>query len=63
MENENKPLTTQEVCTIRIGFPVESDEQAIDFKKKISEVLAPIATAHIEFNLTTVPIPIKPNAR
>lgn len=63
METENKPPTMQEICTIRIAFPVESDDQAIDYKKKISEVLSPIPNAHIEFNLTTVPIPLKPNAR
>ena len=51
-----------EVCSIRISFPVESDDQAIEYKKKIGEVLAPIPTARIEFTLTTVPIPMKPNA-
>jgi len=51
-----------EVCSIRISFPVDSDDQAIEYKKKISEVLAPIPTARIEFTLQTVPIPMKPNA-
>ncbi|GAI82563.1 unnamed protein product, partial [marine sediment metagenome] len=27
-------------CTIRIMFPVESDEQAIDCKKKVKEALS-----------------------
>ncbi len=62
MENENKPPTVQEICTIRIAFPVETDEQAIEYKKKIGEILSPIPNAHIEFNLTSVPIPLKPNA-
>lgn len=62
MTENDKPQTMQEVCTIRIGFAVESDEQAIEYKKKISEILADISNAHIEFSLTSVPIPLKPNA-
>ena len=56
MENENKPQTQTQVCSIRIGFPVETDEQAIEYKKKISEVLAPIPNARIDFSLMSVPI-------
>lgn len=45
----------QEVCTIRIMFPVESDEQAIDYKKKIAEVLKNKPDAQIQFAMMTSP--------
>ncbi|GAI52396.1 unnamed protein product, partial [marine sediment metagenome] len=53
-ETEQKPLPKQ-VCSIRIMFPVETDEQAIEYKKKIGDVLADISNARIEFALTTAP--------
>ncbi len=40
-----------ELCTMRIAFPVESDEQAIDVKKKITAILAEIPDAGIQFTL------------
>lgn len=55
MEENDKPQAIQQVCSIRIGFPVETDEQAIDYKKKIAEILSPIANVRIEFNLSTMP--------
>lgn len=61
-ETEQKP-TTQELCTISIAFPVDTDEQAIEYKKKISDVLANIPQARIEFSLMTVPARLAPNAR
>ncbi len=42
----------QDICTIRIMFPVESDEQAIDCKKKIKAVLADISNVNLQFGLT-----------
>jgi hypothetical protein len=61
--NENQPIPDEiELCTIRIAFPVETDEQAIGYKKKISEVLADIPQVRIEFSLNNVPIPIRQNA-
>lgn len=45
----------QEVCTIKIMFPVDSDEQAIDYKKKITALLSEISDAHINFSLMTLP--------
>ncbi len=44
-----------EICTIRMMFPVESDEQAIAFKKKISVILAEIPDAQMQFSLATIP--------
>lgn len=55
-DTEQKPIPEQ-VCSIRIMFPVESDEQAIDYKKKIGEVLADIPKARVEFSLTSIPTP------
>ena len=43
-----------ELCTMRIAFPVESDEQAIAVKKKITEILAEIPDAAIQFSLQPV---------
>ena len=50
------PEDKQEVCSIRIIFPVVSDEAAIEYKKKIAEVLAGIADAQIQFSLGTMPV-------
>jgi len=49
----------KEICSIRIMFPVNSDEQAIDYKKKISALLSEIPEANIQFSLVTAP----PNPR
>ena len=57
MDENDKTPTPEQVCSIRIMFPVNSDEQAIDYKKKIGEVLANIPQARVEFNLTTMPTP------
>lgn len=62
--NENNDHTEmQQICSIRISFPVETDEQAIEYKKKIGEVLAPIKTARVEFTLSDVPKSLAQNAR
>lgn len=44
-----------EVCSIRIMFPVESDEKAIEYKRKIEEVLADTPDTQIQFNISTMP--------
>lgn len=41
----------KELCTIRIMFPVESDEKAIEYKRKIAAILAPIPDAQIQFSI------------
>ena len=46
----------REVCSIRIMFPVESDEQAIDYKKKISDILGGIPDAQIQFSIMSLPV-------
>lgn len=49
------PPQPKEVCAIRIAFPVESDEQAIEYKKKIGDVLSDMPNALIEFSIKTIP--------
>lgn len=44
----------QEICSIKIMFPVDSDDQAIEYKKKITEVLKDKADAQIQFSLSTI---------
>ena len=50
MPDENK-----EICTIRIMFPVKSDEAAIDYKKKIAALIDEIPDANMQFALMTPP--------
>jgi len=45
------PPMPKEICSIRIMFPVESDIQAIEYKRKISDVLSEIPDAQIQFSL------------
>lgn len=50
MEQSNK-----EICSIRIMFPVNTDEQAIDIKKKVNALLAGIPDAHTNFSIGSIP--------
>jgi len=64
--DENEQITERkQVCTIRIMFPVDTDEQAIGYKKKIGDVIADIAQARIEFSLMSVPngVDLRPTNR
>lgn len=45
----------KEICTIRIVFPVKSDEHAIVYKKKIQEALSDNPDAQIHFGLIPAP--------
>ena len=51
-----------EICTIRIMFPIESDEQAIGYKKKIGEILKDIPDVQVQFSIANIPMGIT-NAR
>jgi len=51
-EPKEKP---QELCSIKIMFPVETDEQAIQYKQAIGSVLATIPNAKVEFTLLSFP--------
>ena len=54
-ENEQPVVPPQQICSIRIGFPVDTDEQAIEYKKKLGAILADIPHVRIEFSLSTMP--------
>ncbi len=52
----------QELCTIRIMFPVVSDELAINYKKLITDILKDNSDANIQFSIMSMPSPsIRPN--
>ena len=57
MTDENEQPVTQptQICSIRIGFPVTSDEQAIEYKKKITSALVDMSQVRIEFSLSSMP--------
>lgn len=46
-----------EICTIKIMFPVESDEKAIEYKKKITDILSDVPDATIQFSLMAARLP------
>lgn len=60
MPEQNEPTISppplKEVCSIRIAFPVDTDEQAIGYKKQISDILSNIPNALIEFSIKTIPL-------
>jgi len=62
MDETEQKTTPKQVCSIRIMFPVDTDEQAIAYKKKIGDVLADIPQARIEFSLSTIPTRAEINA-
>ncbi|MBA7708146.1 hypothetical protein ES703_117038 [subsurface metagenome] len=60
MENPAK-----EICTIRIVFPVSSDEDGIKVKAQIKEILSDRPDAQTQFSLMSMPnaVDIRPNSR
>jgi len=59
MTETNSTTVTQQVCSIRIMFPVTSDEQAIEYKRKISVILTDIPESNIQFSLMNAPAGLK----
>ncbi len=53
--DEKTPKQPMQVCSIRIGFPIESDDQALAYKKELNGVFANLPAARIEFSLLTIP--------
>lgn len=51
MSEENDVIPKQQVCSIRIAFPVTSDDDAIKYKKQIDAILADIPDANIQFSI------------
>ncbi|MBA7526368.1 hypothetical protein ES705_18530 [subsurface metagenome] len=62
-EQTTQPKAKLEVCTIRIMFPVVSDEQAINCKKKIKEILSDIPEVNTQFSLMDMPANLPPPQR
>lgn len=50
----------KQVCSINIMFAVDTDEKAIEFKKKIGEIFSTLPDVRIQFRLVTAPF-IPPN--
>lgn len=50
----DEPKPQNQVCTITIAFPVDSDDKAIEYKKKISSIVADIPEARVEFRIMTM---------
>jgi len=55
MADEKQAEPVEQLCSIRILFPVKTDENAVAYKKKIAEVLAAIPKAQIHFSIMTPP--------
>jgi len=45
------PDEQKQICQIRIVFPVDTDEKAVEYKKAMAAVLAEIPDAQIHFSL------------
>lgn len=50
------PLPLNEICTMRIAFPIKTDEDAIEVKKRIAEILKDVEDVRIQFSITTSPL-------
>lgn len=48
---QEKNETLKQLCTITVAFPVESDDQAIAYKRKIGLAMADHSEARIEFRI------------
>lgn len=44
-----------QICSIRIMFSVENDEQAIGIKKQIEAIIKDVKTPRFEFTLNPIP--------
>jgi len=45
----------RELCSITVVLPVETDEQALDIKRKVQTAISDIPEAVIDFRLRTTP--------
>lgn len=54
MDENEKKIQSKQICSMRIMFPVESDEQAIEYKRKITDALSDKPEARIEFSLSNM---------
>lgn len=47
---------TKQICRITLTFPVDSDDAAIEYKKKIAAIMADLPDSQIQFNLMNMPM-------
>lgn len=58
---QTMPNDKKQTCIISVSFPVDSDEQAVEYKRKITSVLAEMPAAKISLMLmNNEPPPTKP---
>jgi len=55
-ENESKAEVKKQLCTITVNVIVESDEQGIEFKKRVTDAFASNPEAMINFGLQNAPV-------
>ena len=55
-ENESKSIVKQQLCTITVNTVVESDEQGIEYKKRVSDAFLDNPEVVINFGLQNAPI-------
>ena len=59
--DETTPAPPQkQICTIRILLVVDSDEEGLQYKKKVTEIFGSNPDAHVTFGLANNP-PKKPD--
>jgi len=54
MDDEKKLAPPQEICSMRIMFPVSSDEDALNVKHKVAEVLKGVEQVRTEFSISSM---------
>ncbi len=55
MSEEKSIVKVKELCTVRIVFPVDSDDQALNIKRKLRDALGDVPQARLDFSLTSMP--------
>lgn len=56
-KNESQSVTEKQLCTITVNAVVDTDEQAIMYKKRVSDAFADNAEVQINFSLHNAPRP------
>lgn len=46
----------KQLCSINIMFPIQSDDEAIEVKKKIQDILSTIADCKFDFRIVSMPV-------
>ena len=54
-ETNEKPQLKEDICQIRIIFPMTNDAQAVAAKAKIDAILADVPDSQMHFTISTRP--------